>query len=703
MKKFFATMQAFLACALSATAQTAVDWNSQPLSSIVSQRQADVYLDFDQLSDEQQLMLYNRKSDMFMSTGADYGTRGVLDSQGYPFYITQLEGSNDRYLLWSQSVASAKNNGNVIGFYRKGRGVFFDRPEDKGSKWKITLKKQDGNHYFYQLSATPTDLTTEMYLAATDSGKVAENADANSEYTLWEFVSKADVKAEIEKRLTVADGANLVDVSLLLFDPNFIKNNRYGMYWQNNNSNADAKIDYKKWVWTGNENDFRTGTGKYTDVANDYTMTGSIYYWTQPYGKYQTGQISGNGKLSQTVTVSNGGWYRVSVEGWRQNIDAKFFVYTTSGDTITKPLEVPFSESKADWQWNQNDGVNRGLTNEFSWYPVILGETFSNNDKYRVEKDVYIPKDAQLTFGVEAANKGNDGIAIFDNFKLEYIGRSYLYLDEDASDIQYMKDEANDNTSEYNTYSRLYLYRTLNPGVWNGLVLPVNVTGKQLRDAFGQDVKLAVCKGTTNYETTVRFETVDVSSDADVVLNAYELYLIKPNTDKAQTTPTHYVNKSGKRIEVKAPYYIFDDMKIDATYLDSNNAERLTTDTYGVQKGDGVTFLGTLVMKQNGLDAGNYVFTKDGNLSRLTSPRNIYGFRCWIEDNTAGAPAKSFDELITIDNNGVTEIENIRNVAVDKASDKVYNLQGALVGTRSDLDRLPRGVYVVNGKKYVVK
>ena len=50
----------------------------------------------------------------------------------------------------------------------------------------------------------------------------------------------------------------------------------------------------------------------------------------------------------------------------------------------------------------------------------------------------------------------------------------------------------------------------------------------------------------------------------------------------------------------------------------------------------------------------------------------------------------------------VTGISGIK-ANFDKSSDKVYTLDGRLVRTNGSLDNLPKGVYIMNGKKYVLK
>ena len=87
----------------------------------------------------------------------------------------------------------------------------------------------------------------------------------------------------------------------------------------------------------------------------------------------------------------------------------------------------------------------------------------------------------------------------------------------------------------------------------------------------------------------------------------------------------------------------------------------------------------------------------------LTSETTIKGFRGWItdDDSVLGGLSKSisingvFDEALSIDG---------MRYDVEKVSDRnVYDLSGRKVAADGQMNQLPKGLYIVNGKKYVVK
>ena len=107
-------------------------------------------------------------------------------------------------------------------------------------------------------------------------------------------------------------------------------------------------------------------------------------------------------------------------------------------------------------------------------------------------------------------------------------------------------------------------------------------------------------------------------------------------------------------------------------------------------------------MKPNG--GNNFYYRKKG------SGYGLKGFRCWFvyEDGTTtgAAAAKQF----AIDINGVTDdVTDISNIErndgaeiADQYANGIFNLNGQKVTEGMKLSDLPAGIYIVNGKKYIV-
>jgi len=120
-----------------------------------------------------------------------------------------------------------------------------------------------------------------------------------------------------------------------------------------------------------------------------------------------------------------------------------------------------------------------------------------------------------------------------------------------------------------------------------------------------------------------------------------------------------------------------------------------TTSVYGTTPGkpvsNGVTFQGTYAPKAAGSITGNYGVTSDGRIAKAGSGASLKGYRAYFTGVPAGSEIKGF----VIDGEDATDIGLVQMV---EGSDKpVYNMSGQKV------QKAQRGIYIINGKKVVIK
>lgn len=206
------------------------------------------------------------------------------------------------------------------------------------------------------------------------------------------------------------------------------------------------------------------------------------------------------------------------------------------------------------------------------------------------------------------------------------------------------------------------LNRTLTT-YWNSIVLPFAVNKEQIAAQFGEGTVVAAYKDATVGETstTLNFEVVEE-------MQANVPYLIKP-TQAGNT-------------------YTFEGVAIKA----ADNLEA----------GEGeIKFVGNY---ENGkqLTAGNYFIDANRNLFySANGTETMKAFRA-IFVSTASAPAKAMFFSIRGNSGETTGIEDVKTLA-GKTFD-VYSINGMLVRKNAtNLNGLAKGVYVVNGKKYIAK
>ena len=129
-----------------------------------------------------------------------------------------------------------------------------------------------------------------------------------------------------------------------------------------------------------------------------------------------------------------------------------------------------------------------------------------------------------------------------------------------------------------------------------------------------------------------------------------------------------------------------------------------------VLRGSLVQCTGTVGDSQGRITTDDYFFqSKNGTMKLYPytagQKYGIRGFSGWFHkiDNS---PSKASELSISLfDNSCITAIETVKVDDLNRdTSGKVYSISGVLVkNNAADLNNLPKGIYVVNGKKYVVK
>lgn len=235
--------------------------------------------------------------------------------------------------------------------------------------------------------------------------------------------------------------------------------------------------------------------------------------------------------------------------------------------------------------------------------------------------------------------------------------------------------------------ARMLLRRTFtksNDGAkgWNSIILPVNMTAAQVVKAFGEGTKLAEFRALE--DNWIKFSTVNVDPD-DVLLKKNTPYIIYP-TKEPLGNYTYTIDRETNTLN--GPVYVADGID----YVDQ------TSELEHTVNGIGMTYTGSY-SNSNKVSKDSYMFSK-GNLVHTNKDHTVKAYRCWLKEDAPSGKMLMF----SLDGNGLDGTTGIHVIEENKPNTNtgIYNLGGLRMNT-NNIDKLPKGVYVVNNKVVVKK
>ena len=382
------------------------------------------------------------------------------------------------------------------------------------------------------------------------------------------------------------------------------------------------------------------------------------------------------------------------------------------------------------------------------------GMEFEKDDKYTNSVPVKVvfgenETSKTIRFGILIGEKDDtttpetDEWTVFDDFRLLFASKSTvedLILDENRDNLDYLIDTKT-------TYKNrtLHLKKDFKADCWNSFILPVDLTKEQVRKAFGANTRLAKLSKLTG--SAIEFESVKMETmkNGAVAMVAYTPYIIFPSgnnegiTQPAYTATLETNNGGIKQVKIDANHYTIQNVTVP-TGTDGTNIWQFSKEGNWMVKGNTVsgngsmeawgTFARTFGTEQTEYADGTYTYEKNGNIiagrddlkgcyffdngkmyhsKPATDPtsrvRGLRGFSCWFKPvNGTSQSAKLTLDGVTQD--GTTGIEDILadyEQPVSRFANGIYNLNGQLVKQGNSTAGLPSGMYIVNGKKCIVR
>lgn len=239
------------------------------------------------------------------------------------------------------------------------------------------------------------------------------------------------------------------------------------------------------------------------------------------------------------------------------------------------------------------------------------------------------------------------------------------------------------------TGAKMLLHRTFTKSAdndkkgWNSIILPVDMTAAQVKEAFGEGVQMAEFDRLEN--NWIKFSTVNVAGE-DVVLKKNTPYIIYPTKEPLGNYT--YTIDGGVTEILDGPVYV-------ANGIDYENQTFNLTHTVN---GTGMTYTGSY-SNSNTVVKDSYMFSK-GNLVHTNKDHTVKAYRCWLKEDTPSGRMLMF----SLKGNGMGGTTGIQVVEENKqnVNTGIYNLGGVRMNT-NDVNKLPKGVYIVNNKVLVKK
>ena len=729
------------------------------------------------------LYIFNVGAKRFLSPGGRWGTQASLDNSPYPLWLNEPSGNSDEFNIVNNlsDNASTRFLGKGGKSYdvqdlfmdSKRHNFVFEKAPDYTENNKVYYLKMtdcDNTSIKYYIQANPDENPNKHTLNTTQLTK----DDADYKYQEWKIITRNEYYELV--KANPANMEDVIDFSFVIKAADFRVNNLEASNW-----NATAQSDN---IFFGDNEQYKTfdnrGTKSWTkyDEPHQYKY-GKLFY---TYARGAKDFV-----FYQDIQVHKAGWYLLRCNGFttqvndKGRVSARLMMAVVKNGSIDKTgvysaatLNKLSPDKATELMGKDKDGTGAGrafFDGEYeNQVQVCLDDKdwvtkISETNPVTLRIGYYVGDDCVLQDG---------DVTCVDNFKLLYAGPRRdpeLILDEDQTDLMYL-------TNAKDTYknSVLHLNRTFKEGQWNSLILPVDLKFGQMKRTFGDDVKVA--KLTSLENGVVTFRTVEPQQDSDVMVTAFEPYIVKPTVltdDKglAYTAEKFYTRRTtddkGEDVANNA-YWLAADGKSES-HQDENNRFSLTipgnhyditmvtlnrdkliehlklseedkthydkgeynlidwnkvswisqtTFSTGASEGD-LTCYGTLTKTykdDNGTgvilpgrdDLSDDYVMRGGKIVHVpyNQKYGLKGFRCWFEVKgshpIAAAPRLEIDGII----DDATAIDDLNSqpslfTSRHKGISGVFNLDGQKVREGESTQDLPKGIYIVNGRKVVVR
>lgn len=682
--------------------------------------------------------LYNVTKGKFVHGGGEFGAQAVLSDRGIRFKVTTT--TDGGYRLES-AIYNSYHDGGCL-------GMDIDNPVDANNntyKTYIDRGTSDVKSAIH-FTSVPVDGKENIYQLSCNYGNE----------TYWYSYYKGDVGVGVGY-VHVGTGLKPDNWCLIKRDDynailaNVAQQGRYNITGLVGNSRFLRNVsDENNLFWS------TTGLKKATsdDPGSDYCTTihpmlGAIKYgeegfenndyYAKTYGAFgclEIGAVDANEdspvEFYQTITGLKPGLYMVEAQAFFDQDDesrydngyqtenhttaSNAYLFANEAETLIPMLDgedYNLFDADVTKLSNELEGINKQYfrRNVAAAYFLAQGNAYEpdeSNHRVRVYVNVTDDGSGTGTLKLGVNKKGKEGRVYVDNFGLYYIGQNAIGLDAYQRDV---------NEVDHNKYQQSYTFHLSRKFVlsepkndkwnWNAITLPMDVYGSQITETFGEDAKLCKLEGVNpQNKDQILFTPVDLTDNSKPAIERGGCYLIC--VTNAPDPESEYGEGKEYKFTVKSEGDAVASKDMVFPYGNIYNIEgvscpkgMVTPDNSTVEVTGGKLSYTYFYHRPNNAPKGSYVMS-GGKMYHI--PEDWTGLlgTCWYITDLS-QDGKTL-QLMVNGEGGTTDINGIvTELPGDNAHEGVYNINGQKVADGTSLNGLPKGIYIMNGKKYVIK
>lgn len=538
----------------------------------------------------------------------------------------------------------------------------------------ITEMESDENRYFQvNAPAGNNSMALEFDAGAGDEyyiwmpssenfalGGFTFDVDDSQLFTPWKPVVHRQIEfGKSPKEMENADGNAPSGVENITF--------MYGGWTNHPNAVKAATWNETEKTWGFNDNG--TDNTKYTFNGNEKTDN-----WEEVKAESET--------TEKLVTLDGYGKFTAGCGQVPTDQYGKAFDPTQTSSATPSVANIPCRGTYYKFE-PAKDGTLNVYVRQAANSPLFLVDETGKPQK---SIDYKAGNDANFTEGNDASYTINKLAACRYGFNVQ-AGKTYVLFQNNAmlgfygftfgasstAETKVSISQAEGYTYEAKNNATVTLTKPLKANVWNAICLPFSMTEQQVRSAFGEDTRIA------------EFKKVEESGKKDVASFGMHYYQLIT---------------AGKPCLIK-PSQVSEKYTINGVTIDAEKALIIADSN---KKFD---FVGTYVPTTMPVNS-HFLGSNDGKLYYITADKKISGLKAFFKPvSTSNAKLSiAFDSTDNDFDNNTTGIEAIKDytdqdAANSSANKGIYNINGQFMGTNPAI--LPQGIYVKNGKKFIVK